>query len=99
MIITILLIIFVAGIVIGILYSKGKFKSSDKNSQNLQTKNTPNKQYINPQPFETGYIQNTPQPLADMCNANMYPIQPPYVDYGPNNCSYNCDVNTFNSPP
>ena len=65
-----------------------------------------NRSSIDPKPFHTGYIQNPPpqQKIADACNGSMYPVQPPYVDYG--NVfstaaanSRSCDVNIFNSPP
>jgi hypothetical protein len=51
-------------------------------------------------------IQNLPpqQKIADACNNTIYPVQPPYVDYGTAFStavakSESCDVNIFNSPP
>jgi hypothetical protein len=60
--------------------------------------------YINPQPYNTGYI-TSPQTLANACGANvMYPIQPRYANYGSwknggDCCSGSCDNLIFNSPP
>jgi hypothetical protein len=60
--------------------------------------------YINPHPYNTGYI-TSPQTLANACGADvMYPIQPRYVNYGSwknggDCCSGSCDNLIFNSPP
>ena len=60
--------------------------------------------YINPQPYNTGYI-TSPQTLANACGADvMYPIQPRYANYGNwknggDCCSGSCDNLIFNSAP
>ena len=59
---------------------------------------------LNPHEFETGYIQDSPQQVADVCNSKMYPIDSIYVDYGfddtNGDCKANtCDINIFNSTP
>jgi hypothetical protein len=87
------IVIFVTLIVV-ILETTGVFTIRD-NMKQIQRKS---KKCINSTSFKPGYIKNTPQPLADLCNDTMYPIQPPYVNYG----SYGkkkCDINVFNSPP
>lgn len=66
--------------------------------------NTLNLPYINPQPYNTGYI-TSPQTLANACGADvMYPIQPRYANYGNwknggDCCSGSCDNLIFNSAP
>ena len=78
---------------------KNKIKNTNDVKEDIQ--------FINPAPYETGYI-TSPQTLANCangCSANvMYPIQPPYVKYGKwknggNCCSGLCDNLIFNSPP
>ena len=58
-----------------------------------------NPSYITSSPPKTGYNNDIPQKLADNCNSVMYPINPPYVNYGKSKYSDNCDVNKFNSVP
>jgi len=98
MIIVILLLLGV-GLLIGILASVGVFNTSTNPVTSIShVKQSP---YISPEPFGTGYITNHLPPkqrLADNCNSTIYPIQPPYVNYGTSNVK-NCDVNIFNSPP
>lgn len=107
MIITLLIILILVGATVGILAITGAFNTSSSN-KNKQSPKPPESQqpYINPQPFKTGYLKDSPQPLADVCNKNMYPINPPYVDYGDpryvsaiNDTEKECDVIIFNSPP
>ena len=54
--------------------------------------------FITPKPFRVGYLSNPPQKLANLCSNVMYPINPPYVDYGADN-TRKCDSLIFNSPP
>lgn len=110
-VIGLVLILFV-GAITGGLVAGGVFKTYHVktptyiNREIVQSKQS----YINPQPFKTGYLENSPQPIADVCNTSMYPIQNTYVDYGSdfndvlmsiknggNSCQ--CDVNVFNSHP
>ena len=72
-----------AGITFAILYATGVF-GGKKNNKKDQTKSNNkhkskqnNYSYINPQPFKTGHLKNSPQFPADNCNKNMYPVQPP----------------------
>ena len=97
-VLNVLLIIFaITGITLFILSTRGAFSSPSKSN-----KITP---YIDPQLFKTGYLTNTPQRLADVCNNTMYPVQPLYVNYTDTTSSHNndhygeCAVNIFNSPP
>ena len=54
--------------------------------------------YINPVPFQTGYLP-TNQKLSNLCcNDVMYPINPIYVNYGLP-VRRDCDINIFNSQP
>lgn len=110
-----LVLVLLAGATAGGLAAGGVFKTYNPqkqtyNSPYQQLEMTPKRGSINPQPFKTGYLKNSPQPIADNCNSTMYPIQPPYVQYGPDfdnvtmdmkNCEKcaRCDVNIFNSPP
>ena len=106
MIIIIAIITFIAlsGLIVAILITTGAFDSkSDESTLRLSGKENKSP-YINPTPFNTGYIKDIPpqQKLADLCNKVMYPVNPPYVDYGApitSNCCGDCDVNIFNSPP
>lgn len=106
-------IVILLGITAGILWATGVFNSnSNKSNKNPgngsnpgHAENTPNYPYITPQPFETGFLKNTPQKIANLCteddkNATLYTVQPPYVDYGEWDCDERCcDVVKFNSPP
>jgi hypothetical protein len=55
---------------------------------------------LNPTPFKTGYLNNSPQKVADVCNSTMYPV---HIDYSiinsGNPTQSNCFNNIFNSPP
>jgi len=82
------------------------YASSSNGAKTLPPSVVSNRQPIDPTPFHTGYIQNLPpqQKIADACNNTIYPVQPPYVDYGTAFStavakSESCDVNIFNSPP
>ena len=109
---TFLFILILIGATVGILAVNGVFsrKNGGKNSGNNSTESIQtHRSYINPTPFKTGYLDNPPQHLADLCRSGkggnnvMYPIQPIYVDYGEREggdcCGGECDVNIFNSPP
>jgi len=100
---TVLLVtLILIGATVGILTAVGVYSSKGRKKESLYGS------YINPTPFKTGYIQNSPQKLADACrdptlggNNVMYPVNPPYVNYGtraPGDCG-ECDVNIFNSIP
>tara|TARA_B110000908_G_scaffold170402_1_gene229868 strand:+ start:815 stop:1126 length:312 start_codon:yes stop_codon:yes gene_type:complete len=98
-----LLILLLAGVTVGILAAAGVFTPNSGYKQTVPPiKSQP---CIDPQPFKTGYLKDSPQPLADVCNSNMYPVNPPYVNYGPrmistvNGVKKECDVNIFNSTP
>ena len=80
-----------------VLTPKNDIKSG--NLQSIKSSSTKKLPSINPQPFKTGYIENTPQPLADVCNSKIYPVEPVYVNYNLNESDLKCDVNVFNSPP
>ena len=71
-----------------------------KSTVNTQTvvKNS-RKAFISPKSFGTGYVQNSPQKLASLCGGVMYPINAPYVDYGPGPDYKCCDNLKFNAPP
>lgn len=92
---------------IGAIIAAAVYASSSSNgAKTLPPSVVSNRQPIDPTPFHTGYIQNLPpqQKIADACNNTIYPVQPPYVDYGTAFStavakSESCDVNIFNSPP
>lgn len=92
---------------IGAIIAAAVYASSPSNgAKTLPPSVVSNRQPIDPTPFHTGYIQNLPpqQKIADACNNTIYPVQPPYVDYGTAFStavakSESCDVNIFNSPP
>lgn len=92
---------------IGSIIAAAVYASSSSNGvKTLPPSVVSNRQPIDPTPFHTGYIQNLPpqQKIADACNNTMYPVQPPYVDYGSSfsmaaKNAESCDVNIFNSPP
>lgn len=94
-----LILLLVAGIVVGILAAAGVFKTSSGNKESgFQRKEV----YINPQTFGTGFIKDhlpPQQKIADNCNKTIHTVQQPYVNYGPNLCDVDCDVNIFNNPP
>jgi hypothetical protein len=101
-------LLILAAIVIPILVATGFFKNGSvkidhKGPNTVTITNTDEPPFIDPTPFQTGYLQNSPQPLADLCNSTMYPVQPLYVEYGEWNggdcCNGKCDVNIFNSAP
>jgi hypothetical protein len=90
------------GLTISVLALAGVFSSkSDKSMEPRVTTDTV--PYIDPMSFQTGYIKDLPkhQKISDVCGGSMYPIQPPYVDYGSSFVvtAKSCDVNIFNSPP
>lgn len=103
--------VILAAIVVSILFATGTIKTKNASPSPIKKvkpythppENTDSAPYITPTPFKVGYLKNSPQPLADVCNSTMYPVQPPYVEYGPWNggdcCNGNCDVNIFNSQP
>jgi hypothetical protein len=94
-----LIILTITGITFLGLAATGVFNSPSKSNKTPPPDTQP---YIDPQPFKTGYLTNTPQPLADVCNSTMYPVQPLYVNYGNPTHDYRggeCAVNIFNSIP
>lgn len=86
---------------IGAIIAAAVYASSSSNgAKTLPPSVVSNRQPIDPTPFHTGYIQK----IADACNNTIYPVQPPYVDYGTAFStavakSESYDVNIFNSPP
>ena len=92
------------GLTFGILAIAGVFNkksnySSPKDSSPKENKKCV-KPFIKPKPFSTGYLSR-PQKLANLCDSDvMYPINPPYVQYGPYGGNPSkCPVNVFNSIP
>lgn len=81
-------LLILAAIVIPILFATGVIKTGSNNTPDIKSKppiDSPSAEiqpFITPTPFKTGYLSDSPQPLADLCNSTMYPVQPPYVDYG-----------------
>jgi hypothetical protein len=104
-------ILILVGLILGTLIATGIIKIKPLISKSItqpppsDTINTP---LINPQSFETGYLTNNNQKIADLCSTNntcsmssLFPIQPTYVNYGnAKQPEYNgCDNLIFNSPP
>lgn len=100
----IIAVLIVIGLTIGILAAFGVFNpKSNNNHHDPSDENDYSVPYIDPQPFKTGYLTDPPQKLANLCSDVMYPVNPPYVQYGQWNggdcCSGKCDVDEFNSAP
>lgn len=102
--------LFLVALTLGVLAAFGVFNSNNPDGTlklsppKPKTKSEP--PLITPAHFGTGYIKDSPQMSTDNCRkegSTLYPIQPPYVNYGPwkgsECCSGTCDVAKFNSPP
>ena len=99
------------GVIFVVLVATGSFKKGDSGDSGDDgvthvTQPSPKEEYpyINPKPFKVGYLKDSPQKLADVCNTVRYPVQPVYVDYGTwdrggDCCSGKCDNLKFNAPP
>ena len=84
------------------LHTKDKNDNSRYRTPNSSIQD-PVENSINPTPFKTGYIKNSPQSNANMCDSSKdicdssnnirYPITPPYVNYGPTDVKYNTKLN------
>ena len=86
-----------AAILFGIFLTYLLMKEHHKEKMDMK------KEEIIPMAFGTGYIMDPKHDSSNQCAGmlkykSMYPIQPPYVNYGEFNCT-NSDVVTFNSPP
>ena len=55
--------------------------------------------FINPSPFKTGYLEDSPQKIADACNSTMYPLSQPSLNYGVSKTTEPCAINLYNSSP
>jgi len=108
-------IVFIASIILIVLLAVGVFRKTKPNKMRNQEFNQklskPNKNaYITPKPFETGYIKDSPQALANLCKNKykdiklpdfgnpIYPINPTYVYYG-SNISPHCKCLEFIKAP
>ena len=94
-----IIIIAVSGTIVSIYLGT---KSTDDTTINTDNVNIPSPKHIspiNPTPFKTGYIKNSPQSNANLCGGARYPVKQPYVDYGPSTSCCGCDNLKFNSSP
>ena len=108
---------FIVAVVIGlaIMFFTGVInipENDNNNSTNVNTTSTRNKDPIDPTPFNIGYIKDSPQKLANLCqndykdvaksgdfwNAS-YPINPVYVNYGGKPIPNDCGCLEFIKAP
>ena len=93
----------------GIIKLGSKKKKKKESITNPSPINMPKKEcgpegnnYINPMTFKTGFVENSPQPTANMCSRDdkfRYSINLPFVNYGLPEISNDCQCTEFIQAP